>query len=340
MRSRNAKTEPRAAVRTAPAEAAPPAPAAAPPAEPASAIARSDLPRLDLLRSFAVAARTLSFTRAADELALTQSAVSRQIQQMEESLGVPLFERRHRALALTAAGQVMHRAVNDCLDRLRDATASVRMAPRLRQVGVTTTAGFATLWLIPRLARFGADHPQVDVRVSVTNELLDLERSHIDVAVRFCPTHAGMGEPLFEETVVPVCAPALLRDRARPLKTPADLVHHTLLAMEVENYDVPMADWSPWFEVMGLRDVRSKNTLRFSSYADVVAAALGGQGVAIGRLPLVAGLLRERKLVAPLGGTGRSRRAYYVAASRLAERNPDAQDFMRWLRAEAREATS
>lgn len=301
----------------------------------ASGIARSELPRLELLRSFEAAARHLSFTKAADELALTQSAVSRQIQQMEEGLGVALFERRHRALVLTPAGRTMNRAVTDCLERLRDATASVRASLQARRIAVTTTPGFASLWLIPRLARFAQSHPQVDVRLSATNDTLDMVRSQIDVAVRFCPTRLGQGEPLFEETVMPVCAPALLRDRRRPLRTPADLVHHTLLAMEMPQDTTPTADWSPWFQIMGLPEMRTKNMLRFSQYADAVAAAVAGQGVAIGRLPLVAELLREGRLVAPLRGTQSSARAYFVLASPRAAENPDAQDFIRWLRAEA-----
>ena len=300
------------------------------------AIPRSELPRLDLLRSFEAAARTLSFTLAAKELFLTQSAVSRQIQQIEAGLGVPLFERRHRALALTEAGQVLQRAVVDCLERLRDATARVRASTQLRQVAITTTAGFASLWLIPRLERFTADHPGVDVRVSATNELLDLARAPIDVAVRFCRVSDGVGQPLFEETVYPVCAPQLLGNPARPLQTPADLVQHTLLAMmETPQESALNADWAPWLNIMGLPELRTKNTLRFTQYSDAIAAAVAGQGVAIGRLPLVAGLLREGRLVAPFGGTAASQRGYFVVTAPRAAGNPDAQDFVRWLRAEA-----
>ncbi len=299
------------------------------------ATARADLPRLDLLRSFAVAARTLSFTRAAAELSLTQSAVSRQIQQMEEGLGVPLFERRHRALVLTPAGETMYRAVQDSLERLRDATASVRATRRARQVAVTSTPGFASLWLIPRLARFSADHPAVDVRVAATNELVHLERAGIDVAVRFCAITQGMGQPLFEETVLPVCAPRLLQDAARPLRQPADLVQHTLLVMESHQGMPPMADWAPWLEVMGLAGIRGTNQLLFSNYNDAVAAALAGQGVAIGRLPLVAALLQSGQLVTPFAGSGQSQRGYFVAAGPQAQGNADAQDFIRWLHAEA-----
>ena len=307
-------------------------------------IPRQDLPKLELLRSFEAAARTLSFTRAAAELYLTQSAVSRQIQQLEAGLGVPLFERQHRALALTEAGRTLQRAVVDSLARLRDATLAIRASARsqqqLRQVVVTCTPGFASLWLIPRLARFTASHPQVDVRISATLDLLDLERSQIDVAIRFAPTQTGEGAPLFEETLLPVCAPGLLKKPANPLASPADLVNHTLLAVDNPgNYPVgtPLTvDWEPWLKVMGLQEVRTKNTMRFTSYADAISAAMAGQGVAIGRFPLLNELLRDKRLVTPFGGGAASQRAYYLAMGPGAAENQDAQDFAAWLRLEAR----
>lgn len=302
---------------------------------PRNAKTRSELPRLELLRAFEAAARTLSFTLAARELFLTQSAVSRQIQQLEADLGLALFERRHRALALTEAGEVLQRAVVDSLERLRDATARLRAAPVPRQVAITCTPGFASFWLIPRLARFTASHPQVDVRVSATLDVLDLERSRIDVAVRFVPIGRAEGVPLFEESVLPVCAPTLMEAGPHPLRQPADLAHHTLLG--VEGYAVS-ADWTPWFEAVGLSELPMKNTLRFTHYGDAVAAAVAGQGVVIGRIPLLNELLRDGRLVAPFGGTGASRRAYYVATSARAAGNADAQDFVRWLRAEVQQA--
>lgn len=291
-----------------------------------------ELPPLELLRSFEAAARTLSFTRAAAEVFLTQSAVSRQIQQLEASLGVSLFERRHRALALTEAGRVLQRAVVDSLERLRDATARVRSASLPRQVALTTTPGFASLWLIPRLARFTADHPMVDVRISATLEVQDLERSRIDVAVRFVPIGRGTGPTLFEESVMPLCAPGI----AAALHLPGDLLDQTLLTVDLPNHaESPTADWEPWLAVMGLTDLRMKNTLRFTQYADAVAAAVAGQGVVIGRLPLLRGLVRSGQLVGPFGAGAASRRGYFIESSRRAASNADAQDFIRWLRAEA-----
>lgn len=298
-------------------------------------IARAELPRLDLLRSFEASARQLSFTLAADELALTQSAVSRQIQMLESDLGVPLFERRHRALALTDAGKVMQRAVVESLERLRDATARVRTTPQMRQVAITTSPGFASLWLIPRLAKFTADHPGVDVRVSATMEVLDLDRSRIDVAVRFCPMAKGLGQPLFEESVLPVCAPQLVTQGDHPLRSAGDLQHHTLLAVDTPQGMALTADWTPWFEIMGLSDLHMKSTMRFTQYADAIAAAIAGQGVVIGRMPLLNELLRDGRLVAPFQSLAASRRGYFIVASTRAAGNPDAQDFMRWLRTEA-----
>ncbi len=317
MRTRNAKTF------------------AAPPRN--DGIARAELPRLELLRSFEAAARHLSFTLAGNELALTQSAVSRQIQMLEADLGMALFERHHRALSLTDAGSVMQRAVVESLERLRDATARVRTTAtaQLRQVAITTTPGFASLWLIPRLAKFTANHPGVDVRVSATMEVLDLERSHIDVAVRFSPMAKGLGQPLFEESVLPVCAPQLASGGPHPLKNADDLQHHTLLAVDTPQGMALTADWSPWFEIMGLSDLNMKSTMRFTQYADAVAAAIAGQGVVIGRMPLLGELLRDGRLVAPFQGLAASRRGYFIATSPRAADNADAQDFVRWLHAEA-----
>ncbi len=297
---------------------------------------RSRRLRLDLLHTFEAAARHLSFTSAAEELALTQSAVSRQIQQLEANLHAALFERGHRSLTLTEAGRVMQRAVDDSLERLRDAAARVRPMATARQVAITCTPGFASFWLIPRLARFTAAHPQVEVRLSATLEIVDLERSQLDVAVRFVPVREGVGPKLFEEEVLPVCAPSLLRDPARPLRKPADLQLHTMLTVDFPN-KLPTLDWEPWMQLMGLEAVHPANVLRFTQYGEAVAAAVAGQGVVIGRLPLLQALMDEGKLVAPFRHSAASRRGYFVTVAKHADRNQDAHDFASWIVAEAQE---
>jgi DNA-binding transcriptional LysR family regulator len=295
---------------------------------------RSQQLRLELLPAFEAAARHLSFTRAGAELFLTQSAVSRQIQQLEDSLGATLFERRHRALALTPAGRILQRAVEDSLERLRDAGARIRASDRKRHVAVTCTTGFASFWLIPRLARFTATHPEVDVRISATQDLVDLERGSLDLAVRFMPVAQGRGPVLFEEQVQPMCSPLLLRDPARPLAQPADLARHTLLSVEMQ--DAPLTvDWEPWLQLMGMRDVHMAHTMRFSQYSEAVAAAVAGHGIVIGRLPLLADLVRQKKLVAPFRSPAASRRGYYLLLAPQAAHNPDAHAFADWLLAEA-----
>jgi DNA-binding transcriptional LysR family regulator len=177
---------------------------------------RYDVPPLDPLLAFEAAARNLSFTKAAAELFLTQSAVSRQIQQLEEHLGVKLFERRARALLLTEKGQLFYRAVQDALQKLHDSARRLRGTATTNTVIVATTPGFASLWLIPHLAGFTRAHGHVDVRISATNEMIDdLERAQVDVAVRYVPEGSVSGGRLLHgETVFPVCRPELARNSA------------------------------------------------------------------------------------------------------------------------------
>jgi LysR family glycine cleavage system transcriptional activator len=298
---------------------------------------RSRQLRLDLLQTFESAARHLSFTRAGDELALSQSAVSRQVQQLEDSVGAALFERRHRSLALTEAGRIMHRAVEDSLERLRDAAARVRTTSQRAQVTLTCTPGFASFWLIPRLSRFTARHPEVDVRIAATLDLVDLERSNVDLAVRFMRSAEGVGPMLFEEEVQPMCAPRLLRDPARPLKTPADLAQHTLLTIDMSDAAATV-DWEPWLQLMGLPAVHMASTVSFMRYVEAVEAAVAGQGIVIGRLPLLADLVRDKKLVAPFRTPAASRRGYFVTLAPHAAHNPAARACADWLKAEAEQA--
>ena len=297
---------------------------------------RSRQLRLDLLHTFEAAARHLSFTRAGEELALSQSAISRQVQQLEESVGAALFERRHRALALTQAGRILQRAADDSLERLRDAAARIRSTASRQQVTLTCTPGFASFWLIPRLARFTAAHPEADVRISATLDLVDLERGSVDLAVRFVPASHAPGPLLFEEEVQPMCAPGLLQDPAKRLRTPADLERHTLLTVDL--HDAPLtADWEPWMRLMGLAAVHMAHTVRFTTYNEAVEAAVAGQGVVIGRLPLLGELLRQKKLVAPFRSPAASRRGYFVALAPHAAHNPAARACADWLVSEARQ---
>jgi len=152
--------------------------------------------------------------------------------------------------------------------------------------------------------------------------------------VRFLPVAEGQGPRLFEEAVQPMCSPALLRDRARPLKTPADLSRHTLLTVDMQGAPLTV-DWEPWLRLMALEEVRMAHTMRFSQYGEAVAAAVAGHGVVIGRLPLLADLVRQRKLVAPFRTAAASERGYFLTLASQGRRNPDAQAFTQWLLQEA-----
>jgi len=295
------------------------------------------LPSLDLLRGFEAAARLLSFTRAGEELHLTQSAVSRQMQELESQLGTKLFERRHRALALTDAGQQFYPAAAQVLATMRAATDRLRAQSGRGTLSVTTTHSFAALWLIPRLAGFTRDHPGVDVRISAATRVQDLERDGLDVAIRHGP--ASLAGPnaarLFGERVFPVCSPKLLRDPRRPLKEPADLRHHVLLQYDDPDARHPWLHWRTWLEVERLAELKPAGRLTFSGYEQIIAAAIAGHGVALGRSPLLKDALEAGELAAPFRRTADPARAYYAIVSRHAAGRTEVADFVAWLKREA-----
>jgi LysR family glycine cleavage system transcriptional activator len=294
-----------------------------------------EVPPLELLLAFEAAARHLSFTKAAGELFVTQSAVSRQIQSLEENLGTKLFERRTRALLLTEAGQRYWQVAQSVLGELQEATQKLKGATAARTVTVTTTPGFASLWLIPRLNGYLERNRGVDVRISASYEAVNLERDGVDLAIRYAPdTEMGGEKPLFEESVIPVCSPALAADPSRPLREPADLARHVLLHMD--DARVSWIEWYIWLHAHGLRDITPAGALHFNQYDQLVQAAVRGQGVALGRLPLLRRMLREKQLVAPFPKSVVSSRGYYLVRSARTGRNKDVLAFEAWLAAEAK----
>ncbi|HET6598495.1 MAG TPA: LysR substrate-binding domain-containing protein [Burkholderiaceae bacterium] len=298
-----------------------------------------DLPPLAQLEAFEASARHLSFTKAADELALTQSAVSRQIAALEAHYGLALFRRLHRALRLTEDGQTLAQAVAEVLGRLHQVGGELKPERRPKTVVVTTTPGFAGLWLIPRLAGFTAAHPDVDVRISAAYALTNLNRDGVDLAIRYQsePSVGEGAELVFGEVVLPVCSPRLRRDPARPLKRLGDLRHHVLLHLD-SGPGADMQDWPIWLRAMKLEGLEPARMLHFSQFDQLINAAIAGQGVALGRMPLLQRLLRERKLVAPFDKTMASPRGYYLVRSAAASRKPEVLEFAAWLRGEARNA--
>lgn len=295
------------------------------------------LPSLDLLKAFEAAARLLSFTRAGEELHLTQSAVSRQMKELEEQLGVALFQRRHRALSLTDAGQAFYPSVTQVLATMRAATDRLRALSGRRMLSVTTTQSLASLWLIPRLGSFTRTHPDVDVRISADTRVLDLERDGLDIAIRHGPPAlAGTGAVrLFGERVFPVCSPKLLQDPKRPLREPADLRHHVLLQYDDPDGRHPWVHWRTWLEVERLTELKPAGSLLFSGYDQIIPAAIAGHGVALGRTPLVQGAIESGELVEPFERRADPARAYFAVVSQHAAGRREVDEFLAWLKAEA-----
>lgn len=291
------------------------------------------LPPLDLLVTFEAAARRLSFTLAGTERFLTQSAVSRQIRTLEEDLGIALFRRGHRSLQLTEHGQRLQTACVEVIATLRRTVGEIRAPARRETLALTTTPGFASLWLIPRLADFTRAHPGIDVRLDASFETRALRADGFDLAIRYGrPGHVD-GRRLFAEAIQPVCSPKLLKQA--PLATPADLRHHTLLQAVTPGLAGMPVEWGPWLQAAGLPELQPRATLSFSGYGEAIAAAVAGQGVALGRRPLVDALLRRRQLVTPFRDATASSRAYFLLVDPPARERPAVRAFERWVLAQA-----
>jgi LysR family transcriptional regulator, glycine cleavage system transcriptional activator len=292
---------------------------------------------LDLLKGFEAAARHLSFTQAAQELSLTQSAISREIKTLEDQLGQQLFTRINRGLLLTDAGQLLYRAVGAALTLIDEATDRLVASEGAERLTVTTSVPLASMWLVPKLWRFVRLHPEVDVRSVAAEQNLDLERERLDIAIRWAPPGSNVpgGEPLFDMEMFPVCSPGLARDQVRPLKRPADLKNHVLLDLEIVTSRGPWSDWGPWLDAMRLGDLKPASTLRFSHFDQVIQAAIDGSGVAMGRNPHNARHLREGLLVAPLGREAILKRGtYFVLIHPRSAKRAVVKEFVAWVRDE------
>jgi LysR family transcriptional regulator, glycine cleavage system transcriptional activator len=288
------------------------------------------LPPLAALRAFEAAARHLSFTRAADELHVTQTAISHQIRGLEERLGVRLFRRLPRGLVLTDEAQRYLPAVRDAFARLEAATAELLA----RRTGGTLTAtvlpSFAAKWLVPRLGRFRAANPDIDLRISTSQHLVDFAREDVDIGIRMGRGHyPGLRvDRLFGETLVPVCSPALLEGE-HPLRRPQDLAHHVLL------HDDDETDWRLWLELAGIKGVDVSHGLTFTDAAMVVQAAAEGQGVALARTALAAWDIAAGRLVRPFDVSMPHDLAYYLVCPEASAERPRIAAVRVWLLAEA-----
>jgi LysR family transcriptional regulator, glycine cleavage system transcriptional activator len=298
---------------------------------------RSPRLSLDLLRGFHAAARHLSFTRAAQELFLTQSAISRGIKSLEEQVGQPLFRRVHRALELTPAGQQLLKTTEEVFARIND-TAD-RLINSGKVLSITTTTPLASLWLAPRLPRFSRLHPSIDVRIVASDDNLDLDREQLDIAIPLVPHGAPppAGERFLDCALFPVCAPALARDAARPLRTAADLASHVWLDHETIRNGRPWSKWDFWIKATKNPPVTPRSMLWFSHADQMIAATLDGSGVAMGGRPHLTRHLQDGVLCAPLGPDAVAHVGSFFIVVRPDAAARNAVDaFVSWLRSEAR----
>jgi LysR family transcriptional regulator, glycine cleavage system transcriptional activator len=294
------------------------------------------LPPLNALRCFEAAGRHLSFTRAADELHVTQAAISHQIRALEEWLGAPLFRRQPRRLLLTDAGQHYLRAVSAALDEIAAATDQARVQEQSASLTVSVLPSFAAKWLVPRLPSFQALHPGIDVYLSASNARADFRRDNVDVAIRHGkgPYPALYQRLLFGEEFFPVCSPEL----AVGLVRPEDLARATLLHDQHDDDGDPAADWPDWpawLKAAGVTGMDATRGPLFSDAAMMIQAAMAGQGVALARTALVADDIAAGRLARPFALALPSDWAYWFLCEPAAAERPKIKAFREWLLAEA-----
>ena len=300
------------------------------------------LASLDLVRGFVAVGRRMSITHAAEDLCLTQSAVSRQVAALEAQLDVRLFTRGYRAIAFTPEGDRLFRSADAAVQQLQDAMGELSVAGADKPVVLGASIGVAGLWLLPRLARFQAANPGIELRLSASDRVVDLRHDDIDLAIRYArATPAPAFEAarrLFGETVVAVAHPSLGDGVLANRRT---LARHTLLEFDAPRGHLRPAwlQWSHWLDGRGWAGAKPRGVLRFNQYDQVIHAALAGQGIALGRLPLLKPLLDEGRLVIVDPARTDTDYAYWLlkadAAPRAAVRR-----VADWIAAEAREAES
>jgi LysR family transcriptional regulator, glycine cleavage system transcriptional activator len=292
------------------------------------------------LRAFEAVARRSSFSAAAEELHLTQPAISRQIKGLEDELGAPLFLRGTRRVELTVAGTQLLRGVIPLLQRLDTTVRQIRSSRGRRHVSISTFASFASLWLLPRLALFQTAHPDIDIRISANDQLIDLDDPDIDLVLRYChPDIAPAGATrLFGEVVTPAVGRGLaeqaVRGQVPPLVEPADLARHTLIEGDNVQPSSVCRSWRSWLREQDLARLEPQRELVLNYDYQKVQAALSGQGVVLARLPLVAESLERGELVEPFGAARRlvSPFAYWLIECKNGQpARPEVTLFAHWL---------
>ena len=298
------------------------------------------------LRAFEAVARHLNFRAAAEELSLTQSAVSRQIQALEDEVGTALFLRHTRAVEITSAGAQLLRAAAQSLEQIDAAVRHIRQSMGRKSVAITTWASFASMWLIPRLEAFQSEHPDIDIRIDATDTSVDLGTADVDLALRYSvPQNVPAGAwRMFGEQLTPVVSPWLLKQHG--IAQVEDLTHFTLIEAgdAHRSRHLEWLTWQRWLDHQlqagkpGRKPPKfaPKRWLYFNYANQIVQAALTGQGVALARLPLVAEHLASGDLVEPLPQARLdSPLAYWLMVAPRSVLRPEVRAFCDWIKRQA-----
>jgi LysR family transcriptional regulator, glycine cleavage system transcriptional activator len=300
-------------------------------------------PGLRSLRAFNAAARHLSFTKAADEMGVTPAAISHQIKEIEDQIGVALFTRTSRSMTLTREGEILSAAAAESLDTLSRAVKRIKRLENRKVLKVSASPSIAAKWLVPRLDRFLDQSPGAEVRVDVSTTALDFERDDVDIAIRFGQgRYPGLkSDLLFTDKIFPVCSPRIIT-KEKPLAQPKDLLRHTLIHLEYEAQGVVWPNWKMWMLAAGITDFDDKRGMHFGQTSLTVQAAIDGHGVALGDSNLVADDISEGRLVKPfeLSLRAPSQFAYHVVSPMDTTNNPLVEAFRQWALSEAKETTS
>jgi LysR family transcriptional regulator, glycine cleavage system transcriptional activator len=287
-----------------------------------------NLPSLKALRAFEAAARHQSFSAAAGELNVTHAAISRQVRELETWLGLSLFRRIHRGVVLTDPGARYAGVLGRSFDRIAAATEEVLRPDAAGLLRISVEVAFASRWLVPRLGRFRAAHPDIDVDIDQTDATADLSSGEAALAIRYGEGYwpGTRVTHLYDILIFPVCAPALL-DGEHPLRAPADLRHHTLLHEDHPRW------WAEWLHAVGVHDLDPSRGPRFSNMALALDAALSGQGVALGDNVVAKPDLDAGRLVRPFDQEVEFE-AYYLVEPDVTPAHPTVEAFRTWILAE------
>jgi LysR family glycine cleavage system transcriptional activator len=284
------------------------------------------LPPLNSLRSFEAAGRHLSFTKAAQELAVTQAAVSQQVKALEQQLGVNLFKRLPRQLILTMAGETLLPVVSKSLDQISSTVTAIRDNPGKEKLSVRLAPSFAAKWLSPRLRAFQDENPDIGLVLNHSNKAVDFRHSDIEIAITY---GTGDWSDVVAERVLsidffPVCSPDYIRSD-RPLDDAGELRHYTLL------HDATYENWEKWLQLAGADDVDPRHGTILDDTNVLIQAAIDGQGIALGSTIFVADHMQSRRLVRPFDLALENEYAYYIVCPEVHLQRPAVKAFRDWV---------